>query len=312
MIYASAITPAAQHWLRTTTSARLLSVHERACNLLNQNNELLALIASSRGLNPFALVVDAPFNAISMTDRVEMRDGELEIGDWRIEVARAALWNPAPDWEMIRTAQMDWAALLPLALERAPEWSLLDLYLPVERASSIDECHTEARRAEASRPNAQPLRFAQGDNVRAHAHLGAELLIEGLFSKSLILCLDGIHSLAGLGGGLTPAGDDFIVGALLAVWAGLYGEAALPLCAPIAEAAAERTTFLSAAYLRAAARGECMLQWHKLFKAALQDEAARTAIGELVNVGHTSGADALAGFLAASCLRERAVSLAAL
>jgi hypothetical protein len=117
-----------------------------------------------------------------------------------------------------------------------------------------------------------------------------------------------VHALAGLGGGLTPAGDDFICGALFAGWAGLLplsqrergpgGEGEL---SSIANSAASRTTTLSAAYLRAAARGECMALWHSLFEALRSSDASAlpSVVESLLAVGHTSGADALAGFIAA-------------
>ena len=103
---------------------------------------------------------------------------------------------------------------------------------------------------------------------------------------------------------MTPAGDDFIVGVLLAVWAGRFGPQAETLCEPLAEIAAARTTLLSAAYLRAAARGECMQPWHALFHAlcASSTDHLPRATRDLLSIGHTSGADALAGFLARDCL----------
>ena len=144
-----------------------------------------------------------------------------------------------------------------------------------------------------------------GAGVRQQALLdraqrGAAQLVRGLLAGSTEPCLAGAKVLAGLGGGLTPAGDDFIVGVLLATWAGLYGSGAEALCQPIVAAAAPLTTTLSAAYLRAAARGECMAQWHAFFEALLRSEAQamRAAIRALMATGHTSGADALAGFLA--------------
>jgi len=72
----------------------------------------------------------------------------------------------------------------------------------------------------------------------------------------------------------------------------------------VAKAMAPRTTALSAAYLRAAARGECAAPWHDFF-AALTEPAAparraalAAAVEALFAIGHTSGADGLAGFLA--------------
>ena len=107
----------------------------------------------------------------------------------------------------------------------------------------------------------------------------------------------GARRLAGLGGGLTPAGDDFLAGLMLRAW--LDHPAPEAFCWPIVDAAAPRTTALSAAFLRAAARGECSAAWHGLLAAlagggpALLEEAMCRVLAH----GHTSGADMLAGFL---------------
>jgi hypothetical protein len=125
-------------------------------------------------------------------------------------------------------------------------------------------------------------------------------LVAGVARREVSDATAGAQTLAGLGGGLTPAGDDFIVGVLLAAWAGLYAPGAHMLAPSLAEAAAARTTTLSAAYLRAAAQGECIAHWHALFAALVQADGAAlpAAVSALVSIGHTSGADALAGFLA--------------
>jgi hypothetical protein len=170
------------------------------------------------------------------------------------------------------------------------------------------------------------------------------------------------QAIAGLGPGLTPAGDDFLVGVLLAGGAGLGGRVPTagssvgvwecgragvdltpqppslkrrgsgsqvgggshgltvalthvhtPPARPysltptlLADSAAPLTTHLSAAYLRAAARGECSAPWHALFAALGGGRRAATlrAVAGLLAVGHTSGADALAGFLAARPARR--------
>ena len=84
------------------------------------------------------------------------------------------------------------------------------------------------------------------------------------------------QSLAGVGGGLTPEGDDALVGAMYAVWATRSEEISLRLCAPLADAAAPRTTVLSAEWLRAAARGEAAAPWHALLSALAAAEGARS------------------------------------
>jgi hypothetical protein len=137
------------------------------------------------------------------------------------------------------------------------------------------------------------------------------------FSNSLSSCL--VHaelesskhdaqSLAGLGMGLTPAGDDFIIGALYATWIIHPKQVASILAEQVANAAAPLTTSLSAAWLRAAGRGEAGILWHTFFDTLIS--AGRIAppacggvadptcaMNKILAVGATSGADALAGFI---------------
>jgi hypothetical protein len=107
----------------------------------------------------------------------------------------------------------------------------------------------------------------------------------------------GAASLAGLGGGLTPAGDDFLTGVML--WAWLAHPTPERFCQLVFEAAAPRTTTLSGAFLRAAAGGECNASWHCLLVALKGREPVLLvdAVSDALAQGSTSGADALAGFL---------------
>ena len=290
------LTPAARAWLSTTTQARVLNSFDRACNLVNQDGALLALVTSARGLNPFSMVIDsadpAPFRAVSTTSSVRVGPQHLSVGPLHVQVSEPNEWNPAPDWPTIRdcftNAPEHARTLAVLASEFAPRGSLLELY-------TIGD-HAEREAAVLNR-----------------ARQGAASLVTGLTTGSLDLCLAGTKLLAGLGGGLTPAGDDFIVGVLLAVWAGRFGPTAQKFCWPMADAAIPLTTLLSAAYLRAAAQGECMLYWHALFGALNRNDLTDLRLAQrtrdLLSIGHTSGADALAGFLALDYLgqtRDRA------
>jgi len=95
--------------------------------------------------------------------------------------------------------------------------------------------------------------------------------------------------LAGAGEGLTPAGDDLLAGyaAGLVLWHGREEEARA-----IADAAAPRTTLLSATLLRHAARGELPEPAHTLLETG--DAAPLRAFG------HSSGRALMAG-LALAC-----------
>ncbi len=96
--------------------------------------------------------------------------------------------------------------------------------------------------------------------------------------------LDGaVDALAGLGPGLTPAGDDALAGLLLIV--GAHDRAAA-----VAAADRARTNDIARAFLAWAARGQSIEPVHRLL-AAGDDGTASTALADLLRFGHSSGAD---------------------
>jgi len=100
--------------------------------------------------------------------------------------------------------------------------------------------------------------------------------------------------LIGLGPGLTPAGDDFVGGAMIALRACGDARAADRIAAWALPLAQERTNRISRAHLECAASGE----GHE----ALHDYLAsgdREHLDRLTRIGHTSGLDAAAGALLA-------------
>ena len=102
-----------------------------------------------------------------------------------------------------------------------------------------------------------------------------------------------VKGLLGLGRGLTPACDDWLVGYMYAARrTGRTG-----VCAAVSEAvleyAGEYTNAVSAAYLRAAARGE----YYELLEDCLFGEDADSIV-RLLSIGSSSGSDMLSGMLA--------------
>jgi hypothetical protein len=111
--------------------------------------------------------------------------------------------------------------------------------------------------------------------------------------------------LAGWGEGLTPAGDDFLVGIAAALQAPLPGRAArqhvLAALGPALRACSERTTPIAAHYLRLAGDGHFDAPLLALRDALLawRDAAAvDAALERLLDIGASSGADMLGGLLA--------------
>ena len=144
------------------------------------------------------------------------------------------------------------------------------------------------------RPDWEQLRRAAGwpspGSLPSDIDAPLRRLVAGLVAGDWTACLAGGRKLAGRGAGLTPAGDDVLVGILHALWVWGWPSAwAMRLAAE----AAPHTTTLSANLLYAAAEGEASWLWHDVV-------AGRPgAVAALLAVGHTSGADAWAGFVAA-------------
>ena len=276
------ITPAAHLWLADTTHARLLNVFEHACNLVNQNGAVMALVTPSLPLAPFALQVEAAnLHGLTAADAVRVTSTELYVGRWHIDTTHAQVWSPIADWATARRAVTNNPDLLDSlarhAIASCAPGTLLELYT-------------------APNSNTFLKLFARG----------ATNLVNGMRTHSLNRAIDGARQLAGLGQGLTPGGDDFIIGVMFAAWSGLYGTASKAFCIRLAQTAAPRTTTLSGAFLHAAARGEAMSVWHTLLTAFARPSDFVPALQALFQVGHTSGADALAGFIASHFWSETA------
>jgi hypothetical protein len=106
--------------------------------------------------------------------------------------------------------------------------------------------------------------------------------------------------LVGLGEGSTPAGDDYLVGVLLALSLGAGRDGRRnSLLASLAVIGDGRTTTASATWLTAAARGEASPVWRALLDAwaASDEHAVRNCARAVRGTGHTSGAFSLRGFL---------------
>ena len=97
--------------------------------------------------------------------------------------------------------------------------------------------------------------------------------------------------LIGLGPGLTPSGDDYLGGMLVALRLTGRGVQADGLWRWLEPRLKARTSAISAAHLAAAAAGEAHEALHRVLNGELELDALNA-------VGHTSGWDALAGAMA--------------
>lgn len=164
-----------------------------------------------------------------------------------------------------------------------------------------------AHLANSARPPGGALSDAVSEAVRAR--LGDVIRAASGGSGSGVRAA--IVRLCGLGPGLTPSGDDALVGALVtAAW--LRGRCGMLTDAAATVDFAGLTTAVSATALAAAQKGAGPEPLHALLKAAASDDHRRIdpAVAALAAIGHTSGTDLAVGVLAALTLhfRERQAS----
>ena len=126
------------------------------------------------------------------------------------------------------------------------------------------------------------------------------------------------ESLVGLGPGLTPSGDDALVGMAAALTAmAARGSLDAAFLGPVADAVPARTTTVSATFLRHASAGQFAAGVHQLMGVLIGPDAsdAQATIERCVAYGATSGADTLVGILLgldalAPAVRDRPDALA--
>ena len=243
---------------------RVLGVFNRACNLIDETGRVIAVVLPVVGNGPFTIMIEGVpgmFEALDSPQPVSATPQELIVGQWRIVLSQAEIWEPKID-PPSQPFNLD---LLVDLLPHYADWPNFTEDTPWTKNMAL-----------AGRQAAAQL-------MRAIIQADSDDRLEAAVGR-----------LAGLGPGLTPAGDDYLLGAMAALW--LSGQ---PDNLPgIAEVAGARTNALSGSFLNAAARGEFMESWHRLVRAWRHEDnqAIIEAIEWIARFGASSGLDALAGF----------------
>jgi len=262
-IHARSLAHSVIDWLATARHPRVLHVFDDACNLIDENRDVISIVNLCIGNGPFSCVIAPELFFSEYMDAqtpISVEANHIRLGDLLIDTDHATQWNPRPNWERLHELK-DSIADLPIHLPArslpvglSTHHSLFPIHLLPSLSSSLTHADLPTAKQTASK-------------------------------------------LAGLGPGLTPSGDDILMGALYAAWIIHPPEVASVLGSEVAETASALTTSLSAAWLRSAGRGEAGHLWHQLFDAMLTGENIPSKINNILAVGHTSGADALTGFM---------------
>lgn len=280
--------------LRTTLNVE--SVFADACNIVAPDGQRYSLVSSDIGDGPLNVVLNRsePFSVIEIGDTVVSDQRGLLVGrGWRIDLSRARLWNPLPRYDRL--------AVWPQVARANISWLDQNVALRSPLVDRPGQDVASPAGAFGSRPSYAVIQSRAGQAIAA---------LQAAYKRGDHYRIrTAVRRLAGLGPGLTPAGDDWLAGWLVGLRVGRAidrngGQERLPIETvgqAVMQGASSQTTELSLAFLAAAADGALSRSWHLLIDALSNADPAplRSAAEEVLLVGATSGSDMLAGFLAA-------------
>lgn len=270
-IHAVSLVPQVNDWLANSGHPRILHIFDHACNLINERMEVLSIVTPQIGKGPFNLVIADEIcfsQQLGLEAEISASPTRLHLGDLTVHTDNASIWNARPDWEVLHSQKVN--------ITNQLTQLLLTNYLNI---GGFDR-------------QALPISQSLVSNLSL-------ALVNADISSARKL----VSQLAGLGVGLTPSGDDIIMGAMYATWILHPPTAASVIAQQIADTAAPLTTSLSGAWLRSAGRGEVGILWHRFFDALVSvgrignPTYLQETMKNILAVGETSGADALAGFI---------------
>ncbi len=262
---------------RCNFEATVHSVFRSACNLA-LDDLLITVHDASAQHTPTSVRVDAGAGAswaplARIGDRAQYAGGWLSFGSHRLDVRQATVWTPpAP----VQSIQQDAARDRLVDLEQAYK------KLPTTARAASALTDTVAR-------DVAVLRSILSQEIRLATHVHD---VEAVVAR-----------LIGAGPGLTPSGDDVLVGLLAA----LSRSGGAPRTAVLAsrlgaviDRSIHRTTDVSAHYLRLATHGhfgEPLTTLVDAVVAGAPTHHVQSHLQAVLSVGATSGADALVGVI---------------
>src|SRR5215212_2711385 len=236
--------------VRSGVTWRVHSVFRAAFNLVSDRRELLGIVTAPASNGPATLVLAA--SDVTWTpqpgDPATLVGERLVLGDrLALDLSRAALWDPPPIRRALSFGEiLDRLELaVGVAAARAPSAGLAPLL-------------TEARRlAGGAAPFPWRLSTTPLDGaalVVQHAREALSAIAEAIRRAHWSDVFAPARELSGLGPGLTPSGDDLLVGMALGLRAGL-GTLPPELASALSAAIEGRTTDLAEARVRHAVAG---------------------------------------------------------
>jgi len=278
-------------------SGAIHSIFHRACNVSLESGELLTLVSSEKGNFPNGIRLETPprftfLHQIRLGQAVACRGGILRVSgsDLSVDLRTAGRWHI--DLKELRvdlhrrdTAQTWAVAWLELEKHRRRNGiSAMIASIPVSRQNPIIS------------PLVKTLAKRSVETIPALIGATRTYQVEGAVTA--------MRPLIGLGPGLTPSGDDFIVGYLAGLWSTTGGDSCrLRFMSSVGRwlsQAAAGTNTISRTHIRSAVNGnvsEPIATLAEHFRQEKNMDIVREATRSALQVGNTSGTDGVLGLL---------------
>ncbi len=268
--------------------AQVHSVFLRAFNIETDSGELVTLLAPGSGNLPHGIRCAspiAPFRAwLRQGQSAILEDATLCISaaGFVVDLSRAAIWDGTV------------AAALPGLRGAVPQGALREL------CGTLRERAPDQGVAPALFSSASPRSTLERALVARMAQT-LPRLARATETSDAGAVVSAISALVGLGTGLTPAGDDFIVGYLAALWSRAHHESGMAallsaLAVPVGQLSLG-TNAISRQMLLDALQGHFAERLTEVVRCVCGGGDIAGATMRALEVGHSSGADALCGLL---------------
>jgi uncharacterized protein DUF2877 len=268
--------------------AQVHSVFLRACNIETDSGELVTLLAPGSGNIPHGIRCASPIGPLN----TRLRRGQvaiLEVGMLRI---------PAADFEADFSRATVWNGTVAAAL-------------PGLRGAEAQETLREL--CETLREHAPGQGVAPGLFSSRSAHSTLERALVARMAQTLPILaratetsdvgavVSALSALVGLGAGLTPSGDDFIVGYLAALWSRSHSKPGIAtllhaLAIPVGQLSLH-TNAISRQMVLDALQGHFAERLTEVVRCVCGGGDVAGAAMRALQIGHSSGADVLCGLL---------------
>jgi hypothetical protein len=278
-------------------SGTVHSVFRQACNLWLETGELLTLLSCPKGNVPHGIRLDTSFHSVFLHglrvgQSAACRGGILRIdgADFSVDLRPAHLWHidlTELHIDLCRPTQ---------ARSWVVAWSELNMhYHPGGISENLGTFFLPGVRP--AMPAVSAILLQQGTDT-------IPSLLQATCHLRLSDVMLSIRSLIGLGHGLTPSGDDFLVGYMTGLWCTAKTNPSrvrfLTALGSELSDVSQNTNKISGTFLRSAAKGHVSEPIAKLAQQLNQANdmsSLRATTQTALQVGHTSGSDGVLGLL---------------